>query len=125
MNLKLVFFGTSARARRTLNLLSVMILAGGLGWAGSIWLAQDRIDRQTKAAMMAGYTEPLSADDSRRYSHDVEVYYGKSGLLLDKWTRRLEALTHGKGLAEVIAVVSVAVAGGLFFVAARFSYGRR
>ena len=104
-----------------LNLLAVIVLICGLGSAASIWLAQDRADRQASA----GATDipgPLSPQDSRRYTHDVELYYGTTGLLMDKWRRWWEAMTHGKPLATTLAVVSLAVAGGCFYRAANQSH---
>lgn len=101
-----------------LRVLAVTILVSGLGSAISIWLAQDRIDRQTRAegTDIAG---PLSPEDSRRYTHDVEMYYGKTGLLMDKWGRWWEEMTHGKGLAKSIAVASLVIAGGVFYWATK------
>ena len=107
-----------------LNLLGVVILISGLSSATSIWLAQDRMDRQTIGAG-TNVTGPLSPEDSRRYSHDVEVYYGKTGLLMDNWGRWLAELTRGEPLAGMIAVASLIVAAGLFHVAAKSSKGAR
>jgi hypothetical protein len=113
MSSPLLLSPTPARIRLMLKLLAVIVLAVGLGSAASIWLAQDRIDRQTSAAG-ADVSGPLSPDDSRRYTHDVEVYYGETGLLMDKWERWLGAMTRGKPLATTIAVVSVGAALVLF-----------
>jgi hypothetical protein len=91
--------------------------------ATSIWLAQDQIDRQARAAgtsdlETAEGAGPLAPDDSRRYTHAVKVYYGETGLLLDKWKRGLEGLTQGKALAKTIAVSCLVVASGFFYIAA-------
>ena len=101
-----------------LSVLAVTILVSGLGSAISIWLAQDRIDRQTRAEVtdIAG---PLPPKDSRGYTHDVEMYYGKTGLLMDKWGRWWEEMTHGKPLAKTIAVASLVVAVGVFYWASK------
>ncbi|MCX6925450.1 MAG: hypothetical protein NT154_19915 [Verrucomicrobia bacterium] len=98
--------------------MAVTILVSGFGCAVSIWLAQDRIDRQLKAegTDIAG---PLSPEDSRRYTHEVEMYYGETGLLLDKWKRWWEEMTHGKPLAKIIAGTSLVAAGGVFYVASK------
>jgi hypothetical protein len=93
----------------TLKLLGLLILLAGVGSAVVIWETQDRIDRQDIEG-----TTALAPEDSRRYTHDVEQYYGKSGLLADKWTRWFEGLAHGKGLAKTIAVVSMVAASGCF-----------
>jgi hypothetical protein len=104
-----------------LILLAVTVLICGLGIATSIWLAQDRADRQASAGA-TDITGPPSPQDSRRYTHDVELYYGTTGLLMDKWRRWWEAMTHGKPLATTLAVVSLAVAGGCFYLAANQSH---
>jgi hypothetical protein len=107
-----------------LNLIAVIVLICGLGSDSSIWLAQDRIDRQGSAGGtdIAG---PTSPEDSRRYTHDVEMYYGATGLLMEKWRRWWEEMTHGKPLATTIAVVSLVVAGGCFYLAANQSNPNR
>ena len=120
MNLKLLLSPTPARTRFMLKLLGVVILVSGLGSATSIWLAQDRIDRQ-RNANEANSVEPLAPEDSRRYTHDVELYYGETGLLVDKWKRELKTWTQGKSLANLIAVASLIMASGVFYLAA----GRR
>lgn len=106
-----------------LNLLGVMILLSGLGSATFIWCTQDQIERQTRAAQTnaigsASMTQPLSPEDSRRYTHDLEMSYGETGLLMDKWRRWWDELTHGKPLAETIAVASLVIASGLLYAGA-------
>jgi hypothetical protein len=99
-----------------LNLIAVTVLVAGLGSAASIWSVQDRIDRQAKAR---GTDSPESGspEDSRRYSRDVQLYYGDTGLLLEKWKRWLGELAHGKPLAYTIGMGSLVLALGLFYVA--------
>ena len=106
-----------------LRVLAVTILVSGLGSAISICRDQDRIDRQTgpEGTDIAG---PLSPEDSRRYTHDVQVYYGETGLLMDKWGRCWEEMTHGKALAKTIAVASLVVASGVFCAAHRKALAR-
>ena len=60
---------------------------------------------------------PLAPEDSRRYTHDVEQYYGKTGLLADEWTRWFEGLLHGKPLAKIIAGLALVAASGCFLSA--------
>ena len=96
----------------TLNWLGLLILLVGLGSARVIWENQDRIDRQDREG-----TTALAPEDSRRYSHDVEQYYGETGLLVDKWRGWFEGLAHGKALAKTIAVLSLVAASGCFLSA--------
>jgi hypothetical protein len=90
------------------------VLVAGLVSAGLIWRAQDRLDREAEAAL-ADPAAPLSPLDSRRQVRDVEMYYGKLGVL----TEEAEELLHGKPLAKTIGVVSILSATGLFLFAAR------
>jgi hypothetical protein len=117
MNSRLLFLPTPARTRLMLSLLGLIILVSGLAVAASIWVAQDRLDRQTSAGG-GDTTSPLPLEDSRRYTHDVELYYGQTGILVDKWRRWWEEWTHGKPLARVMAVASLILASGLFYAAA-------
>ena len=103
-----------AQARSALNWLAVFVLVAGLGSAVLIWRAQDRLDREAEAAQ-ADPAATLSPLDSRRQVRDVEMYYGKLGVL----TEEAAELLHGKPLAKTIGVVSILTATGLFLVAAR------
>ena len=104
-----------AQVRFALNWLGVVILIAGLSSAVWIWRAQDRIDREAEAAQTANPAAPLAPLDSRRQVRDVEQYYGKLGVLMEK----ADDLLQGKPLAKTIAVASVITATGLFLVAAR------
>jgi hypothetical protein len=103
------------QVRAGLNWFGAMVLVAGLGSAVLIWRAQDRIDRENEAAQSADASAPLSPLDSRKQMRDVEMYYGKVGVLEEE----AEELLHGKPLAKTIGVISVLTAAGLFLVAAR------
>jgi hypothetical protein len=107
--------GSVARVRSLLVWIGAGILLVGLGSAAWIWHEQDLIDRQQDAAQAAGGASPLAPEDSRRHVRDVEIYYGKLGLLMEQ----AEGLFHGKPLAKTIGVISVVAAAGLFLVSAR------
>jgi hypothetical protein len=109
---------TPARVRLTLNLIGVLILLTGLASAAVIWRAQDRADKES-GQTSANPAEPLSTSDSRKQSREVEIYYGKTGLLMERWSERVQGLAHGKPLAKMIVVVSSTMAVGCFFVAVR------
>jgi hypothetical protein len=103
----------SAGRKRLLNLLAGLALLAGWGSAGWIWWSQDRLDR-AQAAQAASGTGYLAPEDSRKYRRDVEIYYGQSGVLLEKWSRWADHWTHGKPLAKLVAASTLLVAGGLF-----------
>ena len=109
---------TPARVRSTLNLIGVLILLTGFGSAALIWRAQDRAGKEG-GDEVTNPGAPLATSDSRKQSREVEIYYGKTGVLLERWSERAESLAHGRPLAKIIAVVSCVTAVGCFFVAGR------
>jgi hypothetical protein len=113
--LKWLYSLSIAQLRSTLNWVGVAVLVVGLGSAVLIWRAQDRSDGENEAAQYADPSAPLSPLDSRKQVRDVEMYYGKLGVLVEE----AEELLHGKPLAKTIGVVSALTAAGLFLVAAR------
>jgi hypothetical protein len=90
-------------------------VVAGLGGAACIWRAQDRIDRANQAAQAANPAALLSTLDSRRQERDIEIYYGKFGVLMEE----AKELFHGKPLARMIGVGSIVTAAGLLFVRSR------
>ena len=93
------------------------VLVVGLGSAAVVWRAQDAVDGQQR---QPSDLASLNPDDSARYSRQVEIYYGKVGVLTEKWLRGIEELGHGKALAKTLVFASLVVAGGLFVLAAGF-----
>ncbi len=98
-----------------MNWLGVGILVVGLGSAAWIWHSQDLVDRQNEAAQAVDPATPLAPLDSRKHVRDVEIYYGRLGVLMEE----AEGLLHGKPLAKTIGIGSVVAAAGLFLLAAR------
>ncbi len=119
---------TPVRGRLIYRIMGVVVLAGGLSLAGTLWHAQDQRDRLARARQAnelgSQFTEALPPDDSKRYAYDVEKYYGKTGVLLDQAMRALQSLGHGKGLAGMIAVFSLVVAAGCFFASVAYKQKR-
>jgi hypothetical protein len=110
----------AAKRRWILHMVGVVILLAGYSSAILLWRAQDRID-QKNADLIGNEAAPLRTLDSKKDSRQVEVYYGKTGLLLERWTEWAESLTHGRPLAKVLIVFSSAVAIGCFLVAGRMA----
>ncbi len=61
----------------------------------------------------------LSLEDSKKASREMEMYYGKFGLVVAKWFGRLEELERPGPLAIVIASLSMLVAFSCFAAANR------
>ena len=95
-----------------------MVLLLGFISAAVVWRTQGNGGKES-ADEAANPAAPLATSDSRKQSREVEIYYGKTGLLLERWSERAVGLAHGKPLAKLIAVVSSLTAVGCFFVAAR------
>ena len=107
-----------ARVRLILHLVGLAVLLAGYSGAALAWRAQDRIDREN-AFLEAHDAAQLSPLDSRKGSRQLEVYYGKSGALMEGLLEWAEGLTHGKGLAKSLIVLSSVTAIGCFIAAGR------
>ena len=102
-----------AKVRSICNIAGAVILVIGLISAAWIWQTQGRQQADPETSALPG---SLSPDDSARYQRQVEIYSGKVGLLVERWTRQAAELGHGKALAETIAVVSLAGGGTCFLL---------
>lgn len=102
-----------------LRLLGVVILLVGLGVATLIWQADDR-SAQADAEQAANPAMPLATMDSKKQSREVEIYYGKTGLLMERGREELRRLTHGKPLAISLALVCGGSAWICFLMADRW-----
>jgi hypothetical protein len=107
------------KLRLRLRVIGALILVVGLVVSWRVWQGPER--DPSSALDPNSPSAPLAISDSRKQSRNVEMYYGKTGLLMERWSERLEPWTHGKPLAEIIAVFSLLTATGCFFLAARLS----
>src|SRR5690348_10128701 len=88
-----------AKVRSICNIAGAVILVIGLISAAWIWQTQGRQQADPETSALPG---SLSPDDSARYQRQVEIYSGKVGLLVERWTRQAAELGHGKALAETL-----------------------
>jgi len=107
-----------ARVRWILHVLGLVVLLAGYSGAALAWRAQVRID-QENAFLEANGAAQLSPLDSRKDTRQLEQMYGKSGVMAAGWMEWAESLTHGKGLAKTLIVLSSATAIGCFIAAAK------
>jgi hypothetical protein len=98
-----------------LRVTGIGILVTGL--AGAVWTWHSTDGTPPEDLSSLGLT--LSPDDSARYQRDVELYSGKLGVLMDKWTRKARPFTQGKPLAVEIGIVSVLAGAGCVLCGAR------
>ena len=104
--------GATPEVRRTrVRRITSAILAAGLGSAALLYRAA-----MAPAANPLGY-EPL---DTKRYLRDLEVVGGKANVVGAEFQRWFEGLWHGRSLASTVAVLTVLLALGFWFVATRF-----
>jgi hypothetical protein len=96
------------KLRSILVQAGIVIILGGVAAAAWIWHNDDDSEPAAPAGMLA----PL---DSRKQVRDVEIYYGRLGLLMEKAKDRFQ----GRALAKFIGLACLGTGGGLFLVAAR------
>ena len=107
-----------ARWRLILHLLGLAVLLASYSGAALVWRAQTHLD-ESNASLAANDAAPLSPLDSRTSTRQLDLQYGKMGLLMEGVTEWVESLTHGKGLAKSMIVISSAAAIGCFIAAGR------
>ncbi len=93
--------------QRRLRLIAAIILLAGVCSAVLIYLTAGN------APDMVGY-EP---ENSKKYIHDLELYGGKANVLASELMNWFAGLWYGKSLAFTVAVLSVLLSLGVFFVA--------
>jgi hypothetical protein len=64
-----------------------------------------------------GTIYPIMPEDSKMYSHNLELYGGKLNVIMDDFRRWFLGLWHGKSLAFIIACTTIIISGGFFYVA--------
>ncbi len=105
--------------RRTrLNLISAIILVLSLGSAALIYHGAGNLPYGAIGYEGAdGTIYPIMPEDSKMYSHNLELYGGKFNVMMDDFRRWFAALWHGKSLAVIIACTTIIVSFGFFYAA--------
>lgn len=93
-----------------IRLLTALLLAAGLGTAGTVYLSAP-----PKAPNPMGY-EPM---DTKRYRRDLELYGGKVNVLATEFMGWWNDRWQGRNLASTLACLTVLGAGGFWFLATR------
>jgi len=89
-------------------MIGVLVLLLGLGGAGAVyWTGSPPVDLSS---------DPATARDYKTETRDIEINFGKMGLLMNEWMADLERPGTQAGL---IALVSILVASGCFYFAQR------
>jgi hypothetical protein len=105
-----------AEPRNRPYLVAAVILAVGFVAAVVIYL--------TAAAAPDELLE-LSADTSKKYLRDLQLYGGTANVLAVELMTWFKGLWHGRSLAFTVAVITVAVCLGYLFLAVRLPADRR
>jgi hypothetical protein len=100
-----------------LNFISLIILLAGLGSA--IWIYQTAGNDSNS---VIGYEEedgafyPMMPEDSKKFLRDLELYGGKTGVLMYEFRRWFVGLWHGKSLAYTVACITILISLGFHAV---------
>src|SRR5579871_2185861 len=89
---------TVQRACQMLIWLGAAVLVAGFASAAAVWFHQTRLERKQAEAQAAGAPTEFLPLDSRKHVRDVEMYYGRLGVLMEQGKN----LLHGKPLAKTI-----------------------
>jgi hypothetical protein len=110
----------SSERSSNLKFIALLILVAGFGLAAFLYPHRSATtgDGSMEGDPVNG-DAPLSLQDSRRDSRELEVYNGKLGVLVDKWVGIGHAWMQPKPLAITIALASGIVAFGVFTLASR------
>ena len=90
----------------------------GLSTAALIWYDSGG-EQQSSLDPNSNPATPLAPSDSAKQSRQIEIYYGKTGLLYERWCEKARVLFHGTALARLIGISSLVVASGCFLIASR------
>lgn len=107
-----------------LYLIGGFILLAGLLGAAMVYLTavEERSD-VVGYEIADGEVYGVSASESKRYRHDLELFGGKAAVLADDFSRWFAGLWQGRRLAYTLAVLAIGLALGCFRAAHRLSRG--
>ena len=89
-----------------LFLISTILLLVGLSAAVLIYLTAENDSGNV-----------LGFEDSKMYTHDLELYGGKANVLMSEFIHWFGGLWQGKSLALTVACITVFISAGFFFAA--------
>lgn len=107
-----------------IRFLGVVVLLVGLVSAVLIYRSGEVLSTQPdRRASHTAYEDRdfnLSLEDSKKATREMEIYYGKLGLVFVKGSGWLEKLKQPKPMAVSIAILSTLAASGCFVAANRW-----
>ena len=110
--------------QKSMYLIAAAILLAGLGSALFVYLtAENDLHGALGYEVIDGQVYSVAPGDSKMYIHDLELYGGKLNVMADEMMRWFAGLWRGKSLAFTIAVISIFISFGFFFVAGHMQPG--
>ena len=101
-----------------LYLIGILVLLLGLVAAALIYVtSKDDSGPAVGYVVADGTVYAIAPADSKRFRHDLELYGGKAALLADDFGNWFAGLWKGRALAYTLAVISIAIAGLIFYFA--------
>ena len=101
--------------RTAFNTLGILIFLLGTGSAGLIhWNARQSKVQKTSAVQGTWQDGTLATQDSKKSSRDVEMYYGKAGMVA---VRLRDWFEQPESLAIILATISTLAALACFLLA--------
>lgn len=94
---------------RTVRLLAVLVVLAGLGLASWIWRRALEPSESSGYQVIDGVAYPLSVEDTKAYTRQMERYGGKALVVIEAFWRGFDALGRSRWAAAVIAVVAGAL----------------
>ena len=98
------------------TLLLGLAAAGFIYWSGHARSARQSSNQATSSLEGGWHDTTLSREDSKRANRDIEMYYGKLGMLV---VRLQDWFAEPSSLALIIATMSTLTALGCFLAANR------
>ena len=95
-----------------------MILLIGSGSAIFIYrTAMNDSNNDSGYEVVGSFVYPGSAENSKKYVHDLQLYGGKAAVLADEFMRWFSGLWQGKSLAFTVACFTLCISYGVYLVA--------
>jgi len=104
--------------QKTLYLVSVIVLLSGLSSAIVVyWTAADNTDSSSGYEVMGGNIYPTEPGNTKKYTHDLQLYGGTAAVLADEFSRWFKRLWYGKSLAFTIVCIASFLSVVIFLAA--------
>ncbi len=100
-----------------LYLAGVVILLAGLGAAIWIYLTAEKSIGDPDYEIAGGYVYSSTPGNTKKYTHDLELYGGKAAVLAEQFSRWFRGLWLGQTLAFTVFCISLLLSCGVFLAA--------